>query len=160
MSNLRYLGIICLAGQLMVSSCKQKDVVPSIDDLVGEYECKIAINGYEKWNSFFYTKRFKVNKSLSGNQELEINVEYEIGPKYDEKWIVKYNNGTLTMNNQEIARVKYAAPSDNLPDGPYVSVFQSANGTADQNSLYLEAINYHLPRNTKDYTYKYWAKKL
>ena len=159
MRTLRHFGMICLVGQIIPSSCKQKEVIPSIDDLVGQYDCKIAINGTEKYNSFFNAKRFTVNKSLTVNQGMEVEVEYDHGTKYNEKWLVGYENGKLIMYNQEIARVPYGTPADSLPANAYYSIFQRASGSASKDNLYFDAIKYSSTRNTNDDTVRYWAKK-
>ena len=149
MSNLRYLGIICLAGQLMVSSCKQKDVIPSINALVGQYDCRFVWYGGYSTESSPKTK-FQINKSTKGTNMIE--VRFELDTTWSETWQLKYENGRLNMNKQIVVEFKGVLyPIYGLQEGA---------GRAFGDSLTFEGERFIKPNPVIGKTIcKYWAKK-
>ena len=150
MSNLRYLSIICLAGQLMVSSCKQKDVIPSIDALVGQYDCRFVWYGGYSTESSPKTK-FQISKSTKGTNMIE--VRFELDTTWSETWQLKYENGKLYMEKQIIR---------DIPSGlPYPTYgLQEGAGRAFGDSLTFEGERFIQPNIIFGRTFcKYWAKK-
>ena len=149
MSNLRYLGIICLAGQLMVSSCKQKDVIPSIDALVGQYDCRFVWYGGYSTESSPKTK-FQINKSTKGTNMIE--VRFELDTTWSETWQLKYENGRLNMNKQIVIEFK----------GVFYPIYdlQEGAGRSFGDSLTFEGERFVKPNPVIGKTIcKYWAKK-
>ena len=75
MKHLRYFGMICLVGQIILSGCKQKDIIPTIDNLVGIYDCKLE--WYGAWNLSVEpnVKRFQVFKSHSDSSKIKYTKE-------------------------------------------------------------------------------------
>jgi hypothetical protein len=161
------LSMLCLIGQSILFTCKQKETIPepvsilSINDVIGEYECKVSLFDSDKQNVFYPTKRFTILKSIFKSNELEVDIEYGSGFSPEkESWFIEYNNGELFMPLQAISK-HYLGPSsrDNPSDSAFAVLYQSALGTASANNLYIEALRHYEARNSADAVYKYWAKK-
>ncbi len=151
MKTLRLISITCLVWQVMLSACKQKDVVPNINQLIGQYDCKFEWYGGS--NTVQDTKRFQISKSSKLPNMLEIQIEM-VGD-WQETWQLEYIeslNGLILMEKQVVRKV-------NNSRGDTLYFLQKCSGSALGNNLYFEGQRYYEPVSMEKTECKYWAKK-
>ena len=155
MKHLRYFGMICLVGQIILSGCKQKDIIPTIDNLVGIYDCKLE--WYGAWNLSVEpnVKRFQVFKSSKADNLLEIQME--IDNSWSETWQVQYRKypeyALIFMDKQAVREEKSV-------QGYSIYQLQVGSGKAFGDSLTFEGERFEDPRLGFGRTFcRYRAKK-
>ena len=166
MKNIIFLCAVCLVGQIALSGCTNKEVVPSIDSIVGEYDCKFALDGFEKSGYFRKIEIFTVRKSMSKANAVEIDIEYYAGGRVPQNykkefWIMDYYEGSLFMSDREVGRI-LLTPTNNPMFPPYAVVFQRATGKAFGDSLHLDSIQSLERDGGRTFgstAQRFWAKK-
>jgi hypothetical protein len=153
MKTLRLISISCQTRQLMLSACKQKDVAPNIDQLVGDYDCKFQ--WYGGWNiGPANAKSFRIIKSLKGGDKM-LEVQMDIGGGWQETWQVEYIeslNGLLLMEKQVVRETQTTLGS--------IYDLQKGSGRVFGDSLRFEGERFIESGPSIVQTFsRYWAKK-
>ena len=145
MKTWQYLRLIGLMVLLSLTTCKQKDLGPSIDEAVGEYD---ALGEWTGDFNFQVTPRmFTVTKSTKADNLLNIRIEES--QSRTENWEVKYlAGGRLVMDRQVVIAL----------NKPYE--YQEAVGRFTGDSLILGGLRSYVYILTDKATYcNYRAKK-
>ena len=152
MKVLLLISMVCLIGQAMLSACKQKDVVPSIDNLVGQYDCRFQWYGGGNIGPT-NAKSFQIVKSKEPNM---LEVQIDIGGGWQETWQLEYVpslDGLLLMKKQITREVQSA-------QGYPLYALQKGSGKVFGDSLRFEGERYAEPGPVFGQTFcRYWAKK-
>jgi hypothetical protein len=130
MKTWQYLKLIVLLGLFGLTTCKQKETGPFIDEALGEYDALGESTGVFDYQEV--PKVFTVTKSNKADNLLNIRLEFNKTIRI-ENWEVKFlSGGRLVMDRQIV---------DGTLDRP--KIYQEASGRFTGDSLILGGRRYY-----------------
>ena len=150
MKTWQYLRLIALIGLFGLTTCKQKETGPSIDEVVGQYDATLEFTGGLEWNEH-PIKGCSVTKSVTEKNMIEIQLV--VDDLLTETWKVKYGTGgNLVMDKQDV----YVKPTNY---GYTNRIAQEATGKVAGDSITLYGIRFYSPHLSPTTYCKLRAKK-
>jgi hypothetical protein len=155
------LMVVCLLGQAIISGCTTKDIAPSIDDLVGTYDCEMEWSSTGRGGSKWILQKFEISKSSIRDDILDIKIV--IDENWTDTWQLKYftysnmpSTAFLTMDKQVVRQTKVMRANGTA----YIYELQLGSGKAFGDSITFEGERFFEPVLFIDPNfYKYRAKK-